>query len=123
MTVASYCVILTAVLFEALGQISFKRAASRSPANGAAPIRDFWIAVFRNGWTYVGVAAYGIELLLWIAALRLAPLAVAFPLLSLSYCVVAIASRLFLHETISRRNAIGIALITVGVVCVAGAAA
>lgn len=123
MTIASCGLILAAVGFEVLGQVCLKSAAlSQAVSGAAAGVGEFWLAVGRSPWTYSGIAAYGVELLLWIAALHSAPLSQAFPLLSLTYCGVAIASRLFLNERISARNAIGIALITLGVACVAGAA-
>lgn len=116
--------ILAAVAFEVFGQICLKRGAALSHASSgaAAGARQFWIAVGRSGWTHAGIGAYGVELLLWIAALHSVPLSQAFPMLSLTYCGVAIASRLFLNERISARNAAGIALVTLGVVCVVAAA-
>jgi undecaprenyl phosphate-alpha-L-ara4N flippase subunit ArnE len=121
MTIGYHGVILAAVAFEVLGQVCLKRGAVSRPGSGH--VGAFWIAVSRSGWTYAGIAAYGAELLLWIAALHSAPLSQAFPILSLSYCGVAIAGRLFLNERISARNAMGIVLITIGVLCVVAAPA
>lgn len=124
MTIASFGLILAAVAFEVLAQVCLKRAAmSHSASAAAGAVRGFWLAVGRSGWTYVGIAAYGVEVLVWIAALHSAPLSQAFPMLSLTYCGVAIAGRLFLDERISARNAVGIALVMLGVACIAGAAA
>jgi multidrug transporter EmrE-like cation transporter len=121
MTIASYGIILAAVVFEVLGQVCLKRGAVSKGISGAnASVWEFWIAVASSGWTYVGIAAYAAELALWIAALHFMPLSQAFPLLSLTYCGVAIASRLFLNERISARNAAGMVLITLGAVCLIG---
>jgi multidrug transporter EmrE-like cation transporter len=114
-------VIFTAVVFEVVGQICLKRGADSSSSDRAVSTGAFLIAVARSVWTYAAIGAYGIELLLWIAALHFAPLSQAFPLMSLTYCGVAIASRIFLNERISARNGIGIALITLGAVCLIGA--
>lgn len=123
MTIASFTLILAAVAFEVLGQVCLKHAAVVQAVSAAVGgLREFWVAVGRSGWTYVGIAAYGAEVLLWIAALHSVPLSQAFPMLSLTYCGVAIAGRLFLNERISARNAVGIALVTLGVACIAGAA-
>jgi len=116
-----YGIILAAVVFEVIGQICLKRSAAAHVVSGGGRAAPFWIAIARSGWTYAGLCAYGVELFLWIAALHSLALSVAFPLLSLSYCGVAIASRLFLNERISASNAVGIALITLGAACIASA--
>jgi undecaprenyl phosphate-alpha-L-ara4N flippase subunit ArnE len=117
MKTVSYIVILGAVVFEVIGQICFKRGTA-SEAITSDDVRDFWIGVARSRWTYAGACAYGVELFLWVAALHFHPLSRAFPLLSLTYCGVAIASRLFLKERISSQNAAGIVLITLGAACI-----
>jgi undecaprenyl phosphate-alpha-L-ara4N flippase subunit ArnE len=119
MSIMPYGVILAAVAFEVTGQICFKRGAVGHPVSGDGRAGRFWIALARSGWTYAGLCAYGVELFLWIAALHSLALSEAFPLLSLSYCGVAIASRLFLNERVSVFNAAGIALITLGAACIA----
>jgi len=118
MNAASYIVILGAVVFEMIGQICFKRGTASEGIQRDDDLRDFWIAVARSRWTYAGACAYGVELLLWIAALHFLPLSQAFPLLSLSYCGVAIAGRWFLKERISAQSAAGIVLITLGAACI-----
>ena len=117
-----YALILSAVACEVLGQLCLKRgAASHASPERSAGVLGPWTDVLRNRWTYAGIAAYGVELLLWIAALHSLPLSLAFPLLSLSYCGVAIASRVFLGERISARSWVGIALITLGTMFVMNA--
>jgi drug/metabolite transporter (DMT)-like permease len=124
MTIISYFVIFSAVVFEVLGQLCLKRAAVSEPvARSERSIRVFWHSVARSRWTYAGIGAYAIELCLWIAALYFAPLSQAFPLMSLTYCGVAVASRLFLKERISTRSAAGVALITLGAIFVASSGA
>ena len=124
MTRIAYFVIFSAVVFEVLGQLCLKRAAVSEPVTRSdRSIRIFWHGVARSRWTYAGIGAYAIELCLWIAALHFAPLSQAFPLMSLTYCGVAVASRLFLNERISARSATGIALITLGALFVAGGGA
>jgi hypothetical protein len=52
----------------------------------------------------------------------LAPLSLAFPLASLSYCGVLLASRFVLGEAVSRRRWLGVGLITAGVAIVCAGA-
>lgn len=122
MPIVSYSVIIIAVAFEVLGQVCLKRgAASHAVAGRDSNIGEFWISVACSGWTYAGVGAYAFEIPLWIAALHFAPLSQAFPLMALSYCGVALASRVFLQERISALNCLGIALITLGALCLLSA--
>jgi drug/metabolite transporter (DMT)-like permease len=114
----SYFFIAGAVVFEVIGQICFKRGTASEAIGSDDTVRGFWIGVASSRWTYAGLGAYGVELLLWVAALHFHPLSEAFPLLSLSYCGVAIVSRWFLRERISTRNAVGIVLITLGAACI-----
>ena len=124
MATSFYFVIFSAVAFEVLGQLCLKRAAlSHPPTRRDSGPRAFLADIARSGWTYAGVAAYLVELFLWVAVLHFAPLSQAFPLMSLTYCGVAVASRFFLRERISIRGATGIALVTLGAICVLAATA
>jgi undecaprenyl phosphate-alpha-L-ara4N flippase subunit ArnE len=118
MQTTSYILILGAVVFEVIGQICFKRGTATEASASDDRVRDFWIGIARSRWTYAGVCAYAAELFLWVAALHFQPLSRAFPLLSLTYCGVAIAGRWFLKERISAQNATGIVLITLGAACI-----
>jgi multidrug transporter EmrE-like cation transporter len=108
--------LIAAVCFEAIGQICFKLSAARAAT--AAVGRSsfaFAYAVTRNGWVVAGIIAYIFELLFWLTALRTLPLSLAYPLLTASFCVVAIGSHFVLKERLNGRAMFGIALITVGV--------
>ena len=108
-------VIAFAIGLEVLGQVSFKVGASSiDELSGTRSAGAYLYRMLGNSWIRVGVIAYGIEILFAVAALTLAPLSVVFPLLSLSYCGVAIAGRLFLGEKLDARNQAAIALIAIG---------
>jgi undecaprenyl phosphate-alpha-L-ara4N flippase subunit ArnE len=110
-------VIIVAVAFEVVGQMSLKRGAA-GVAHEESVVR-YWIRSLGNRWVQAGIAAYAIELVLWVAALNLAPLSVAFPMLSLSYVGVALAGRAFLGERLDTRSLVAIAMITAGASLVA----
>ncbi len=69
---------------------------------------------YLNRWIGFGMAAYAVELALWLAVLSTSRLSQAFPLLAMSYCGVAIASRLIFKELLRPSMVIGIGLITAG---------
>lgn len=66
-------------------------------------------------WLVLSILFLGLGLLLWLAVLRVMPVSVAYPLLSLNFVLVALAARFFFHEHISRRQWLGIAWIILGI--------
>lgn len=116
-------VILAAILLEVVGQCAFKLGAvalERRPSP-AGWLRGA-VRTVTDPWVAFGLAAHVVELFLWIAALHLAPLSVAFPLMSLSYCGVAAAGHFWLGEPIGRRGLVAIGLVTAGAILVSGVA-
>ncbi len=114
---AALSVIFGAIAFEVMGQVAFKRGATRVAAREAGIFR-YWSRMLRDGWVQAGIALYAVELLLWIAALRLAALSVAFPMMALSYCGVAIAGHFWLGERLGRQGRVAVVLITAGAILV-----
>jgi drug/metabolite transporter (DMT)-like permease len=70
---------------------------------------------------YAGLAAYLLSAVTWVYALSLVSASAAYPFLGLSYIGVAAASVLFLGETLTIAQCVGIALVVSGVVMVAWA--
>jgi len=68
------------------------------------------------GWLLAGLAAMGLALLLWLGVLRVLPLSIAYPMLSLNFVLMALAARQFFHESIGRGHWLGIGCIMLGVV-------
>jgi len=114
MTLTTLGLLLAAILLEVLGQICFKlgtRRASRiRPSKGGEVAHPGYL----NRWIALGLAAYVVELSVWLAVLSTSQLSQAFPLLALSYCGVAIASRLIFKELLRPPAVVGICLISFG---------
>jgi multidrug transporter EmrE-like cation transporter len=69
-------------------------------------------------WVGLGALAYGVEILLYTFALHFLDVSVAFPLGSLCFVGVALLSKLFLGEAVSRVRWVGVVCILAGAVCV-----
>ncbi|MFF0924396.1 permease [Rhizobium beringeri] len=67
---------------------------------------------------WLGITFWGFELVMWTRVLEEVALSVAFPLMALSYAAIAFAGAAIFKETINLRHALGIVLVTLGVVCV-----
>ncbi|RBO13515.1 MULTISPECIES: 4-amino-4-deoxy-L-arabinose-phosphoundecaprenol flippase subunit ArnF [Pantoea] len=67
-----------------------------------------------------GLAAYGLSMLCWLAALRYQPLSQLYPLLSLSYVLVWLAAVVlpWFHEPFRWSSLAGVVLIVAGLLAV-----
>jgi undecaprenyl phosphate-alpha-L-ara4N flippase subunit ArnE len=101
------------ILCDIIGQLCFK--AGLDGGDAACLIRR---KVATTPLIWVGVATYAVEIGAWLYVLSRMPLSLAFPLASLSYCGIALASRFILKEPVSRRRWLGTALIALGVAMV-----
>jgi drug/metabolite transporter (DMT)-like permease len=79
-----------------------------------------WYSLVLSCWFWVGVAAILGSLFSWLCALRTVPLVVAFNLATTNHVLVAIGSWVFLGERISLQRWLGISLVALGAVFVAG---
>ncbi|WP_397452353.1 transporter [Pseudomonas sp. NA-150] len=119
MSILSYLLLAAAIVLEVVGQLCFKHGLAKIPQDdsGDGPLA-FWGAVLGNPWIGLGVATYTLEFAVWLAVLTLAPLSLAFPVLSLSYCGVVFASRFILGEKVGLRTILAMGLIAIGVAIV-----
>lgn len=119
MTPSIILLIAFSILLDVIGQLAFKLGLDRLPEqDGGFRLRGFWLQLMAAPLLWAGIAAYIVEFLVWLEVLSVAPLSVAFPAASLSYCGVVLAGRLVLGETVSRRRWLGTLVITGGVMLV-----
>ena len=72
-----------------------------------------------NPWVVSSIVASGTAFVLWIGVLMRMELGFAWYLTSLMYVFILIGARVFLNEPITALKTLGVALITVGVICIA----
>ncbi|HZT50379.1 MAG TPA: EamA family transporter [Stellaceae bacterium] len=101
-----YAALLVGICIAAGGQLLLKTGAMRE----AEAVRQF-LDIF----TILGLGAYGTSAVLYIFALRKIPLSQAYPTVSLSYLVVALAAHYFWGERISWGQGAGFLLILGGI--------
>jgi multidrug transporter EmrE-like cation transporter len=76
----------------------------------------FLFGLLLNPWIISALAAALVAVLLWMAALTKLDLSHAYPFVSLSFVLVALASAWAFHEPLTGLKLAGIALICLGVV-------
>ena len=115
-----FVLLLGAVVCDVAGQVCFKLGLNADKAPPRAGPFGFVLGLLGSPWVLLGCAVYMFEFVIWYAALTLAPLSLAFPFAALSYCGVVLASKLILHEQVSRQRwlATGVVAIGVALVCV-----
>ena len=101
---------------ECAGQILFKRGVDALGGNEAHfGIRTLALAL-RSPAIWGGIVIHAVEFGLWLEILGMLPLSIAFPLESISYVTVLVATRVFLREVVPLRRWIGVGLICAGIV-------
>lgn len=106
--------ILVSVSIGAVGQIAFKYGAMQLVENPGVTLLDKLKMPI-----IVGLFLYGISTILWITALKNVELSYAYPMVSLAYIFVFIASYFIFNEPISWLRIGGSTLILAGIVLVA----
>jgi drug/metabolite transporter (DMT)-like permease len=112
-------VLLTAyALAMAGGQILFKIAALKSPPSGSLVER--LLALAHSEFFAAALVLYGALAVFWVWILTFTPLSRAYVFVALAFAITPAAGALIFAEPISVRFVVGIALIFLGLVCVAG---
>lgn len=119
-TVTVFLMILIAVAMEVVGQLLYKSGINRmngfhgSPFD-VLPVVQFALDALANWRVLAGVAVYAAQAGVWWAVLSRVDLSYAFPLTSMSYVLVLVAARAFLHERITLERWLGAIAIVFGV--------
>lgn len=117
MTAASFGLVLTGVLLNAVAQLLLKAGTNAlgvitpSAANALSLIGS----IATNPHFIGGFACYGISVLVWILALSRVPVSIAYPMLSIGYVVNAFAAWFLFGELLSSGRWLGMGFIIVGV--------
>ncbi|MBD3366639.1 MAG: EamA family transporter [Candidatus Eisenbacteria bacterium] len=110
--------ILMAVLLGATGQVIMKKGMQ---IYGEVSAVNVWSQLFRIlsvPQVLLGFVCYGVSAVLWIAVVSNVDLSLAYPMVSLAYVVVFLASWLFLGEQISALRIAGLVIIVAGVLVI-----
>ncbi|ELV08199.1 EamA family transporter [Wohlfahrtiimonas chitiniclastica] len=105
------------LLFDTLGQTSFKLAATA--AEPLAMSMDWVVRVFTNVWVYVAIFGYIVTFLAWMTLLRHAPVGPAFAAAHMEVVTVMIVSIWLFNDHITLGRFLGALLIVIGIICLA----
>lgn len=113
MSITNILLTLLCVFGISSGQVLFKIAA-RS-ASASTDVISMGRDLVFNPFLIGGLVVYLATTFLWIWLLRSVPLSVAYPFMALAFLFVPVMGAAFLGEPLSIRNALGAALIILGI--------
>lgn len=120
-TVALFLVI--AISLGAFGQIALKygmkQSALANPGAAGGLVTGLAHAIF-TPYVLLGLGLYAVSSCFWLIVLSKWNLSYAYPMIAISYVGVVFLARLFFREQITWPQWLGIALMAVGLVVVAG---
>lgn len=114
---AVFCALLTTT-----GQIALKMGVSNPALSGlltSGNVLLFFVKAITSPIVVAGLFLYCASAALWLVVLARAELSYALPLVSLGFVFSAIYAHFAMHESLGISRIAGIALIMIGVACVA----
>lgn len=109
---------LISIALGAVGQVILKLGANKlgSLSFTAGSFGADFIRIIKTPAILIGMFLFGLSSLLWIKVLTRADLSQAYPLVSVSYIIVAVLSFILLREQFSLQKVLGIGVIILGVI-------
>ncbi len=111
--------VLFSEILNTLGQVLIKKSTLLLEQNKKDSYGTFLKKIMRFPGIWLGLFFLSLGLVFWIMALSTTSLSVVFPLGSIYYILIFLASHFFLSEKIDRMRIIGTIFISVGIVLVA----
>jgi drug/metabolite transporter (DMT)-like permease len=113
MSAASHLGAILCATFIAIGQVLFKQAAIGIKQD------SFSLASSTLLLLVAALTVYGIATIVWVIILQNAPLGRLYPYMALSFVLVAVASSVVFHESLTLGYAAGLGLIVTGLIVIA----
>jgi drug/metabolite transporter (DMT)-like permease len=108
-----------AVVTLALGEAVIARGMKQAGAAESTGWWSFATQAIGNPWVIGGATLLGLHLLLYATAMSRADLSLVMPITAVSYPLVTLLSRFFLHEEVNLTRWVGTSIIALGVAVVA----
>jgi drug/metabolite transporter (DMT)-like permease len=114
--------IWASVALSALAQIFLKQGLKnlQGTAGAGKSILSLGLGVVRQGFVWLWGVCFVGATVLWLLGLQKLELSYAYPLVAAGYVLVSILSALFFHERVDRNRWAAVAVISLGVMLIAG---
>ncbi len=74
--------------------------------------------IYINIFVIIGMLSYFVSFLLWLIVLSKLDLSYAYPIVSINFALVALSSKIFFKERVSKKRWLSIFIIIIGVILV-----
>lgn len=109
----TYGLLMFCVLTDIARELNFKAATL------SADRANYVFGLLTHPFLWMGIVFWAVEGIAWLVVLEHTPLAIAFPIMALTYAGTPLAAGLVLGEQLNRGQKLGAGLVTVGVAIVA----
>lgn len=109
---------VVSVCFAVAGQVTLKTAMDQFGPIGEAQLSDPLHTIGRAAQQpllWAGLLLFGISALFWLVVLSRVPLSIAYPLVGVSYILVVLIAKVFLHERVPALRWMGVVVVALGI--------
>ena len=108
--------LLISVFFAVAGQLTLKSAMDSVGRIGrASAAGETLLRAAKEPRLWIGLTLFGISAIFWLVVLSRVRLSVAYPVVGISYILIVLLARLWLHEHVPTLRWIGVIVIAVGI--------
>ena len=111
----NYLILTISILLAVIGQLMMKKGMMMFGPFPVSQLLFKLIPMFLNPYVFFGFVSFGLSSIFWLVVLSRLQLSLVYPMVSVAYVVVAIASMIFFKENVSLVRWAGIAVIIIGV--------
>lgn len=111
----NYLILAISILLAVAGQLLMKKGMLMFGAFPANQLLFKIIPMFMNPYVFFGFASFGLSSLFWLVVLSRLELSLVYPMVSVAYVIVALASLIFFKENVTLARWLGILIIMAGV--------
>lgn len=114
-SMVNYLILVISVALAVAGQLLMKKGMLVFGAFPASQLLFKIIPMFSNPFVFSGLLCFGLSAIFWLVVLSRFPLSLVYPMVSVAYIIVALASWIFFKENVTFVRWLGIAVICLGV--------
>jgi multidrug transporter EmrE-like cation transporter len=111
----NYLILTISVLLAVVGQLLMKKGMMMFGTFPVSQLLFKLIPMFLNPYVFFGFVSFGLSSIFWLVVLSRLQLSLVYPMVSVAYVLVALASMIFFKESVSLVRWTGIAVIIIGV--------
>lgn len=114
----NYLIMATSILLAVTGQLLMKKGMMEFGSFPVSQLLTRLIPMFTNPWVFFGFACFGLSSIFWLVVLSRLPLSFVYPMVSVAYVLVALASMIIFKESVTYVRWTGIVVIILGVILI-----